>query len=261
MEGGFSISQNHTVVKSLEVLNLFLKEAHLNLNQMTDRLRQPKTSVYRMVRSLEEVGFLTRDEDGKYRLGLMLLQFGQLVSERLDVRRLALPVMERLRDDTDEAVNLIVRDGYEAVYIEKVNTMHPVRVYNERPGLRVPLYAGACPRILLTYMEKEEQEQYLLDVQLHAVGHATITDVGELRRVLDEAKERGYTISHSELLDGTSAVAAPIFNHRGEIVAGISVVGLTSRFTPEVIPDFIEKVKQAAEICSTQLGFQHQKQV
>ena len=79
----------------------------------------PKTSLHRMVGSLEEMGFLTKDEQGYYSLGLLFLQFGQLVANRLDIRNIAKPVMETLRDEVEEAVNLIVRDGDEAMYIEK----------------------------------------------------------------------------------------------------------------------------------------------
>ena len=88
----------------------------------------PKTSLHRMIGSLEEMGFLTRDDNGYYSLGLIFLQFGQLVGERLDIRKIAYPIMKDLRDDVEEAVNLIVRDNDEAMYIEKVDTLHPVRL-------------------------------------------------------------------------------------------------------------------------------------
>src|SRR5579875_2192170 len=221
---------NKTVVKSMTILNLFLTNNRLSLQEMVQLTGSPKTSVYRMVGSLEEMGFLKKDDDGKYSLGLLFLQFGQLVAERLDIRRMVLPSMQKLRDEVGEAVNLIVRDDDEAVYIEKVDTNHPVRIYNERPGRRVPLYAGACPRVLLTFLPEEELERYLYQVVLRPIGSGTITDRDELRVVLKAAREAGYTVSHSELTNDTSAVAAPIFDHTGRIVAGLSIAGPTSRF-------------------------------
>ncbi|MDP4137288.1 MAG: helix-turn-helix domain-containing protein, partial [Bacillota bacterium] len=107
--------KNKTVVKAMTLLNLFLTRERLSLGDMIELTGMPKTSVYRMVCSLEEMGFLDRDENGMYSLGLLFLQYGHLVSERLDIRKIALPIMEELRDDVDEAVHLIVRQGNEAM--------------------------------------------------------------------------------------------------------------------------------------------------
>lgn len=246
--------KNKTVMKSMDLLNLFLKNERLTLNEMVELSGLPKTSVHRMAGSLEEMGFLTKDETGGYSLGLLLLQFGQLVAERLDIRKIALPVMKRLRDDVEEAVNLIVRDGDEAIYIEKVDTNQPVRVYT-RIGRRAPLYAGACPRILLAFLPEPERNEYLDTVDLRSFASGTILDREQLRRMVREASERGYTVSHSELEDHSSAVAAPIFNHLGKVTAGLSIAGLDTRFNQERLPFLIENVVAAADEISVELGW------
>ncbi|GAX91546.1 IclR family transcriptional regulator [Effusibacillus lacus] len=246
--------KNKTVVKTMELLNLFLTNARLSLNEMVKLSGSPKSSVHRMMGSLEEMGFLVKDDEGKYSLGLLFLQFGQLVAERLDIRHVALPVMTRLRDEVGEAVNLIVRDGNEAIYIEKVDTTEPVRVYT-RIGRRAPMYAGACPRILLAFLPEHEREQYLKEVELKPIGFGTITDPDRLRSVLLESRKTGYSISHSELHNHTSAVGAPIFNHTGQAVAGLSIVGPEARFQEEQLPTLIEKVILAANEISHKLGW------
>ena len=246
-------NKNKTVVKSMALLNLFLTNERLSLNEMVEISGMPKTSVYRMVGSLEEMGFLKKDEVGKYSFGLLFLQFGQLVKERLDIRRIALPVMHKLRDEVGEAVNLIIRDNDEAVYIEKVDTNHPIRIYN-RPGRRVPMYAGACPRSLLAFLPEQERDEYISRVELISIGRGTITNREQLMAVLIESKANGYTISHSELENDTSAVAAPIFEHTGNVVAGISIAGPTSRFCEDNLSRLIHQVKKAAAECSARLG-------
>ena len=138
----------------MTLLNLFLTRERLSLGDMIELTGMPKTSVYRMVCSLEEMGFLDRDENGMYSLGLLFLQYGHLVSERLDIRKIALPIMEELRDDVDEAVHLIVRQGNEAMYIEKIEGTQTVRLYTAI-GRRSPLYAGACARSILTFFPEE----------------------------------------------------------------------------------------------------------
>lgn len=214
----------------------------------------PKTSVYRMVGSLEDMGFLTREADGKYVLGLLFLQFGQLVSERLDMRNLAVPLMRELRDDIGEAVNLIIPDGKEAMYIEKVDTLQPVRVYT-RIGRRAPLYAGACPRILLAFLPIDKQTQYLSETKLLPIASGTITDLAELEQILDDSRRNGYSVSHHELEDGTAAVAAPVFDFTGQVIAGLSVAGPAARFQDEHLPDLIQKVKTFANQLSNQMGW------
>ncbi|GED24797.1 HTH-type transcriptional regulator KipR [Brevibacillus agri] len=254
MEKSMIQNQNKTVVKSMELLNLFIDHDRLSLNEMVELTNMPKTSIHRMIGSLEGMGFLQRGEDGKFSLGLLFLQFGQLVSERLDIRQLALPVMSALRDEVEEAVNLIVRDGKEAIYIEKLDTPHPVRLYT-KIGRRSPLYAGACSRIILSFLEEKEREQYLREVELAPIGRGTITDRDELRKAVADAREKGYTISYSELENDTVAVAAPIFDHMGRLHAGISIAGPQERFTEERLPTLIAHLTAAAERISTALGW------
>lgn len=247
-------NKNITVVKSLDVLNLFIQHTKLTFNEIVDLLGAPKTSVHRMVGSLETMGFLQKDSEGRYLLGLRFLQFGQLVAERLDIREIAFPIMKELRDEVKEAVHLIIKDGNEAIYIQKLDTPHPVRLYTQ-VGRRAPLYAGACSRIILSYLDKEEQERYLIETELAAIGTGTITDKELLRQSLAEAREAGYTISYSELENETVAIAAPIFDHTGSLAAGLSIAGPESRFGNERLPKLIILIKKAAKEVSSQLGY------
>ncbi|MGC4378513.1 IclR family transcriptional regulator [Fictibacillus sp. Mic-4] len=247
-------NKNKTVVKSMDLLNLFVRHATLNLNEMVELSGMPKTSVHRMAGSLESMGLLQKDEEGNYSLGLLFLQFGQLVADRLDIRQIALPVMKKLRDEVQEAVNLIVKDGTEAMYIEKVDTPHPVRLYT-KIGRRSPLYAGACSRIILAFSEREERETYLNETELKPVGAGTITDKKRLQQALQDAREEGYTISYSELENDTVAIAAPVFDHTGHLAAGLSIAGPESRLNDERIPELVRQVKGAAEEISVRLGW------
>ncbi|PKG23299.1 IclR family transcriptional regulator [Niallia nealsonii] len=247
-------NKNKTVIKSKDLLTLFLIHSKLSFNEIIQLTGTPKTSVHRMLGSLEDMGFLDKDEDNLYSLGLLFLQFGQLVADRLDVREIALPVMKKLRDETEEAVNLIIKDGDEAMYVEKLDSTHPVRLYTA-VGRRSPLYAGACPRIILAFFPKEEQEQYLKIVDFKAYASGTITDVDKLRLVLEETRQAGYAISKSELEDHTTAIAAPIFNHKGQVVGGLSLAGPDIRFQAERLPEFIKKVKKHAQEVSEKMGY------
>ncbi|MFS0574126.1 IclR family transcriptional regulator [Sporosarcina sp. 179-K 3D1 HS] len=247
-------NKNKTVVRSMDILNLFIDHAELTFQEIIDISGIPKTSVYRMLQSLEEMGLLEKGADAKYRLGLLFLKFGHLVLARLDIRKVAYPIMEALHKEVKEAINLIVREGDEAVYVEKIDMYQKVRLYTAI-GRRSPLYAGACSRVILSHLPEEEIEAYLESVELKPFALGTITDKETLVESIRQAKIDGYTLSHSELENHTSAVAAPIFNHKGEVVAGISIAGIEANYQSEQIDYLRERAKEAARQISWRLGY------
>lgn len=247
-------SKNKTVVRSMEIINLFINHAKLSFNEIIELSGIPKTSVYRMLQSLEEMGLVEKDEQGKYSLGILFLRFGHLVSERLDIRQVALPTMQDLHNEFGEAVNLIIRDGDEAVYIEKLESIRPVRLYTTI-GRRSPLYAGACARSILSFLSAVEREEYLKKVELKPYAKGTIVEVNELRETISEARNVGYTISYSELEDFTAAIAVPIFDYTGEAIAGLSIAGIETNYQQENLDKYIDKIKEASLEISIKLGY------
>ena len=248
-------NKNKTVVRSMDILNLFIDHTELSFQEIIELSAIPKTSVYRMLKSLEEMEFLEKGTDAKYRLGMLFLKFGHLVSMRLDVRKIAYPIMKELHEDVKEAVNLVVRDGDEAIYIEKIDMKQKVRLYTAI-GRKSPLYAGACPRSIFSFLPEHELKEYLDSVELQSYAVGTITDKEKLYEKIRLERQQGYTISHSELENHTSAVAAPIFNHTGEVVAGLSIAGLEANYQGENINIFVGKLKKATAEISRQLGYE-----
>jgi len=247
-------NKNKTVVRSMDIVNLFIDHTELSFQEIIDLSGIPKTSVYRMLMSLEEMGFLEKGIDSKYRLGLLFLKFGHLVSSRLDIRQIAYPIMEDLHNDVKEAINLIIKQDDEAIYIEKIDRNQKVRLYTAI-GRRSPLYAGACSRVILSYLPEPELTAYLESIELKPFAMGTITDKERLNDTILQAKKDGYTISNSELENHTSAIAAPIFDYKGNVIAGISVAGIEANYRNENIPTFAAKVIQAAEEISQRLGY------
>ncbi|MDU4698425.1 MAG: IclR family transcriptional regulator [Paenibacillus sp.] len=245
--------KNKTVVRSMDLLQLFLTYPKLNISEMAKLSGIPKTSVLRMIGSLEEMGFLKKDREGSYSLGLLFLQYGNLVAERLDIRHIALPVMQQLRDDIQEAIHLVLRDGDECIYIEKLDTDHPVRLFT-KIGRKAPLYAGASSRIILAFMPELEREEYLEATELQPIASGTITDKAELRQTLERSRHEGYSFSRSELENYTAELSAPIFDHTGQIVAALSAAGLEVQFEEERIAELVQDVQQAANEISRRLG-------
>lgn len=239
----------------MDILNLFIDHTELSFQEVIDLSGFPKTTAFRMLKSLEEMEFLEKGTDAKYRLGILFLKFGHLVSTRLDVRKIAYPIMNELHNETKEAINLIVRDGNETVYIEKIDTKQKVRLYTAI-GRKSPLYAGACPRAILSFLPEAEVKEYLESVELKSFAKGTVTDKEKLYETIVQARDHGYTISHSELEDHTSAVAAPIFNHKGEVIAAMSIAGLEANYKEGNVEIFVEKLMNATAEVSKQLGYE-----
>lgn len=246
--------KNKTVVRSMDILNLFIDHAALTFQEIIELSKIPKSSVYRMLISLEEMGFVVKGADSKYRLGLLFLTYGNLVSSRLDIRQIAYPIMQELHNELKEAINLIIRQGDEAIYIEKVDVYQKVRLYTAI-GRRSPLYAGACSRVILSFLQDDEINSYIENVELKSFAMGTITDKEILLESIKNARINGYTISHSELEDHTSAIAAPIFNNKGEIIGGISIAGIEANYQKDQVDFFAKKAIDAANIISERLGF------
>lgn len=238
----------------MDILNLFIDHAELSFQEIINLSGMPKTSVYRMLMSLEDMGFLEKGSDSKYRLGLLFLKFGHLVSARLDIRKIAYPIMDALHNDVEEAINLTVREGNEAVYIEKIDRKQKVRLYTAI-GRKSPLHAGACPRSIFAFLPDSEIKAYLDSVELKPIANGTIINKDQLYERIQQERREGCTVSHSELENFTSAVAAPIYNHLDEVVAGISIAGIEANYQGEKLEIFKEKVKKAAAEISRQLGY------
>ncbi|WP_019155934.1 IclR family transcriptional regulator [Robertmurraya massiliosenegalensis] len=246
---------NKTIIKSMDILNLFTKYPKLSLNEMVELSGKPKTSIHRVVKTFEEIGFFEQDEEGSYQLGLLFLKYGQLVLERLDLHKVAYPFMKSLYEQTGENIILTIRDGDESINIASIESDQPVKI-RSKIGERTPLYAGAPSRIILAFLDDVEIKEYIARTSLRKLADDTITDQNELLRSLDDAREKGYCYSLSEIQNLGVGIAAPIFNHNGKIIAGLSIAGLHTHFTDEKTPMVIEKVKETAKELSVKLGYE-----
>ncbi|CAI8863054.1 HTH-type transcriptional regulator KipR [Brevibacillus sp. IT-7CA2] len=252
---------NRSVLKTLEFLEYFIQNSELSLAELVELSDMPKSTVFRILQTLEMRGFVsktTTHNPPKYQLGLKLLEFGNIVAQRLEIRKIALPYMQQLRDTVDEAVNLIIRDQDVGVYIEKVDTRQYVRVYTQ-VGRKSPLYAGACPRILLSFLPDHEIEELLNRVDMKKISPDTNIDKDLLWQWIHDARENGYTVSYGELEPDSAAIAVPIRDFTGQVIAGLSLAGATSRFQLDRLGYLVQETKAVANEIMSKLGYSDAK--
>ncbi|MFE8697870.1 IclR family transcriptional regulator [Cytobacillus sp. FJAT-53684] len=250
---------NQSVIKALRLLQYFsLETPKLSLADIARYSGLTKPTAYRLLKSLEEEGFLTRNDhnpdDKDYMLGLRLFELGNIVAEGMELRKIALPYMERLRNEMNEVVHLVILDRKEAVYVERVETDQPVKLFT-RIGLRTPLYAGSAPRLLLAFMKESEREQILNEMKIAPFTESTVKSIDELRSLLDDIKANGYSVSYGEFVPGTLGMSVPIKNHTATVIASLTVVIPGDNFSEEKKSEMISQLQFIANEISRKCGY------
>lgn len=156
---------NQSVIKAMKLLDLFTEGTNeLTLKEISTKADMPKPTAYRLLSALETSGMLYKmkenEHDSRYRLGLKLLELGEIVSDQLELRDIALPYMENLAHEINEVIHLVIINHDKATYIEKVESSRALRLFT-KIGKSVPLYSGSGPKLLLAYLPEEKQDEFL----------------------------------------------------------------------------------------------------
>lgn len=252
-----------TIEKGLQLMDLFTAEKpNWRLDEIALEAQMPKSTTLRILRSFLDFGYLQRNmvekngvliEGEIYSLGWKLLQLGNVVASSFEIRSIALPFMKLLQQEFNEAVQLVSREGDSGLYIEKVESTRPVRLYT-RVGRTAPLYAGACTRTLLSFMDDVDIDQFLKKPLTLYASHTPKTKE-EVWTYIHETREKGFAYSVSELEEGTVSIAVPIFNRNNEVEFSISVAGFAQSLPKENVQHFIPKLWEAAAFISTNIGY------
>ncbi|GGK16653.1 IclR family transcriptional regulator [Caldalkalibacillus thermarum] len=238
-----------SVERALDILLCFTTQHEWSLTEISHQVGLNKSTVYRLLASLEKKGFVAKNEaTEKYRLGFRVWELSAHLERVDDPAVMLLPEMERLRDILDETVTLYVRDGKERVRVQAVESKQTIR--RVAPiGVRMPLNVGASGKILVAYAEPDVQEMILNDPDWpeHIDKEAFMLQLLKIRQL-------GYATSVEEREAGTSAIAAPIFNRQGKCVAALAVSGPTGRLTLEKMEEIAPTVMDFASRMSKMVG-------
>ncbi len=246
-----------STVKTLRVLKLFsMEKSEWSVGEMVEALSYHKSSVQRIVTTLESEGFLSRVSEGKglYRLGPTILLLGNLAEMSTDLRTIAQPVMNRLVETVQETSYLCVAAEYECSYVEKVECSQSVRIIHPI-GKHNPMHCTGVGKILLSGMTSDEIDGVVSTRGLKAYTLNTIVDRQRLLEEIETVRTNGIAYDNEELDTGVRCIAAPIFDRHGRIIAALSISGPVQRLTPERISLIENKVRTAAAEVSFRLGF------
>ncbi|MDF2923620.1 MAG: IclR family transcriptional regulator [Paenibacillaceae bacterium] len=224
------------VERALDILLCFTTETELSLTEIAGKSGLHKSTVHRLLASLEGKGFILRNPSSeKYRLGFRLWELSANLSRSDDPEVLLLPEMEHLRDMLHETVSLYVRDGLERVRIQAVQSNQTIRRVAQ-VGARLPLYVGASSKVLVAFADRSVQEQVLASPSWPA-----ILEQQTFLRQLEEARELGFATSVEEREPGAAAVSVPIYNRSQKLAAALALSGPSNRLT-------LEKMREQAPV-------------
>jgi IclR family transcriptional regulator, KDG regulon repressor len=250
-----------SVWRALDVLEVFPKHGpELGLTKIAGLLQLNKATAYRLLSTLEERGYVERALGSrKYRLGVRAFELGLYFQSQLEVRKLALPSLRSMVEQTGEAAFLCIQEGDEAVCIERVEAEHQVNIFSLRVGGRQPLHCGAAPRALLCGMDDEQIANYAARTGLPASTPDTLTTLESLLQDVAQTRTRGFVVSMNDMVTGIAAVGGPVYEHSGNVAASISLSGLSIGYDAVRISELADIVVATARRISRQLGYQENK--
>jgi DNA-binding IclR family transcriptional regulator len=250
-----TIKMNQSLSHGLEILLLFDSTRPVfTVLEIADRLRFSQSKTYRLVRTLVHYGLLeTQNGSGRYSLGMNALRLGLLAQQKFNASVIALPFMKELSRLTKETVLLTSVRGNKAICLERVESDEPIRYSLFTPGASLPLHAGASSKVLLAFLPETDWDALLEGEGLQRFTPQTITDGGLLKVELREIYSQGYAFSDQEVDRDVRAVAAPILNPRGELIAGLTVAGPAYRINKRRVQSLGRLVRRYAARIARQI--------
>ena len=216
--------------KGIAMLELLATRGPLGVSEMARELGQNRSVATRFLSTLRDLGYVARDERAKYRLTTKLFGIGQLAVNGLEIRQLARPIMEELRDRHQETVNLACMEDEELVVIEMMKSPQPLK-FDLPIGRRGPAHSTALGKAIMAFRSKSDVNRYLEQHPLRALTLNTLTTSEALFEELQRIRDQRYAFDMEEWTMGLRCVAAPILNFPQKASYAISLAGPTQRMT------------------------------
>jgi DNA-binding IclR family transcriptional regulator len=231
-----------------------LADGPKTLDQLAERLSVHKSTVLRLLRTLESRRFVRRDGVRLYRLGAALFDLAFRALDERDVRRTVEPVLRRLNAETGHTVHLASYEDGEVIYIDKYDSRHNVRMYS-RIGRRAPLHCTAVAKVLVAALPDERRGEIAASIEYRRMTPNTITTPHAYLAELALVADRGYAVDDEEHEEHIHCVAAPVMGARGEVLAAVSLS------VPQVVLDMdglmglVPALLAAARAASVECGY------
>ena len=237
----------------LEVLSDY--ENGLGITEISEKVNLHKSTVHRLLSTLMVKGYVQQNEDtNRYKLTLKLFELGSKKVEKMNIVTAARPLLQELMEKTNEVIHLVVREGTEIVYIAKVESQNPIRMYS-RIGKRSPVYCTAVGKSMLSHMTDNEVELIWNNSHIEKLTENTVIDYEKFKENLSIIRKQGYAIDEQENEIGIRCIGTSILDYNGHVCGAISISGSIISFKEEKINEFAKLIIEYAGKISQELGY------
>jgi DNA-binding IclR family transcriptional regulator len=244
-----------SVDRAISVLEILAQRGEAGVSEVAAEIDVHKSTAFRLLGALEARGLVEQaGERGKYRLGFGIVRLAGAVTGRIDITQQGRPVCERLAEEIGETVNIAVLQEHYAINLYQVRGPGAVTAHNW-VGQLTPLHATSSGKVLLAYLPAKERAALLSESGLKKVTPHTITSKAKLEKNLAEVREAGYAWTKEELEIGLHAMAAPVLDRDGEVIAAVTASGPSYRFTEERMRELAPVLIKGAEEISHRMGY------
>jgi len=243
-----------SVDRAVAILEILARDGEAGVTEVARELGVHKSTASRLLAALDRRDLVAQDTArGKFRLGVGIMRLAGAASARLDVVQESRPVCRALAQEVGETVNLAILSGRDALYLDQVAGPAALSPHNWA-GRRIPLHATSDGKVLLAWMPEAELADCLAP-PLAGFTDRTITDAASFPGLLAAVRRQGYATAVEELEAGLTAIAAPVRNAEGMVIASVSASGPSFRIPADRIPVLAGVVRRAAAEVSRRLGW------
>ena len=241
------------VERALDVLLCFSRQTpELTMTQISERVGIHKSTVHRLLATLEEKHFVERDQStGAYRLGLNMLQMAYLTLQRNDLRNIVARYLRQLSEEYLETVNLSILDGPDVIYLDVVESPQRVKLA-AATGQRLPAFCTASGKAILAF-SPDEVVQQVLKHGMPRYTQNTLVSAESFFENLNQTRERGFALSDQEFEEGINAIAVPILDLANQPLASVAIAGPSYRLTKDRMIGIGEQILETAREISIEV--------
>lgn len=249
MAGVEVIDRTFTVIEELSS-----NPSGVGVMQLAKETGMAPSSAHRYLTTLQQLGIVERADERRYRLTSRLFVLGLPAAGAHGLDQVTRTAIQRLAAASGETSCVMVRDGRHSVCVDRVESAYQLKIAAS-VGRRQDLRVGATSRLLLAYAPEEVRAEILAQPEVERLTAATVSDPGAIQQILARIRADGYYISRGEVDEGVVAVAAPVRDLRGEVVAALAVAAPQSRMGDGALQRTVELVLRESQTCSSHLGF------
>jgi IclR family acetate operon transcriptional repressor len=240
--------------RALALMSALARDDKATLSELALRTGTPPSTAHRLLTTLEGHGWASFDEATNFwRVGVEAFRTGSSFIRQTRVVDAAREEMRGLVAHTGETANVATPDGGEVVFVSQIETTHPIRAFFGQ-GARAPMHASGIGKALLATLPRDAVERLLQRTGLREFTARTLASPAALFEDLDRIRSRGWALDDEERTEGMRCVAAAIFDHHGEAVAGISISGPSARLPLDAVGEFGPVVRRAAQRVTERIG-------